>query len=273
MAFNPNPDIVALVVSYCDGRLCLFDYSSMTLSITIPDVYAQSLACSTDGHSLVTGSSHGTIKIFDFDHDYDRKLILAPIYRIDRLYDSVRGVAFSSSGLRFLDVHSQQCRVWEPASLVRKTNELESISDAATLPVTTVRMSTGAEEPQITSLLAISENGHHIIAGKQGGDVCLFSTIDGAEVDTLYRHARGVSVVHVAFGEVRNLIISADDSGRVLIGEIVMPLSNIASQSKDQKNPAVQIVLDKRFGGAVVSLLVNREADRLLIMGHSVDEL
>ncbi|KAL7791473.1 hypothetical protein V8C37DRAFT_402997 [Trichoderma ceciliae] len=273
MVFNPNPDIIALVVSCNDGRLCLFDYSTMTLTFTMPNVYAQSVACSPDGHSLVTGGSHGMIEVFDFDHDYDGNTILMPIYRIDGLYDSIRSVAFSFNGLRFLDVHGQQCRVWEPTALVRKNNELESTSDAATLPVTTVGMLNGPEEPEITSLLEISADGRCAIAGKQRGDVCLFSTADGAEVGTLYRHARGVSVVRVALGEARNLVVSADDSGRVLVGELAMPLRDIATQLQTPKLPAARIVLDRRFGGAVVRLLINSAADRLLITGHNVDEL
>ncbi|KAL6834900.1 hypothetical protein V8C40DRAFT_233072 [Trichoderma camerunense] len=273
MVFNPNPDIIALIVSCNDGRLCIFDYLTMKLTFTMPNVYAQSVACSPDGHSLVTGGSHGMIEVFDFDHDYDGNTILMPIYRIDGLYDSVRGVAFSFNGLRFLDVHSQQCRVWEPTALVRKNNELESTSDAATLPVTTVGMLNGPEEPEITSLLEVSRDGQCVLAGKRRGDVCLFSTADGAEAGKLYQHARGVSVIAVALGEEKNIVVSADDSGRVLVGELLMPLRDIATGFQGQKQPAARITLDRRFGGAVVRLLINDAADRLLITGHNFDEL
>ncbi|KAL7934080.1 hypothetical protein V8C35DRAFT_303155 [Trichoderma chlorosporum] len=273
MVFNPNPDIIALVVSCNDGRLCIFDYLTMELTFTMPNVYAQSVACSPDGHSLVTGGSHGMIEVFDFDHDYDGRIILMPIYRIDGIYDFVRGVAFSFSGLRFLDVHSQQCRVWEPTALVRKNNELESTSDAATLPVTTVGMLNGPEEPEITSPLEVSRDGQCVITGKRGGDVCLFSTADGTEAGTLYRHSRGVSVIGVALGEEKNIVVSADDSGRVLVGELTMPLRDIAAGFQEQKQPAARIILDSRFGGAIVRFIINSAADRLLITGHKFDEL
>ncbi|KAH6611490.1 hypothetical protein Trco_001510 [Trichoderma cornu-damae] len=274
MVFNPNPDIIALVVSCNDGRLCLFDYSTMALTFAMPNVYAQSVACSPDGHSLVTGGSHGVIEVFDFDHDYDGRTILMPIYRIDGLHDSIRSVAFSFSGLRFLDVHGQQCRVWEPAALVRKNNELESTSDAATLPVTTVGMLNGPEEPDITSRLETSADGRCVVAGKRRGNVSLFSAVDGTELGTLYRHSRGVSVVGVALGERGNLVVSADDSGRVLVCELATPLRDIATQLQGGKQPAAGVVLDRRFGGgAVVRLLINAAADRLLVTGHRVDEL
>lgn len=273
MVFNPNSDIIALIVSFNDGRLCVFNYFTMKLMFTIHKVYAQSVACSPDGHSLVTGGSHGTIEVFDFDHDYDGNTILMPIYRIDGLYDTIRSIAFSYNGLRFLDVHGQQCRVWEPAALVRTNNELESTSDAATLPVTAVGALNGSEDPEITSLLEISSDGRYAIAGNQRGGVSLFSVADGAEIGTLYRHARGVSVTKLALGERKNLIVSADESGRLLISEPSISLRDAATLAPGQKMPAARTILDRRFNGAVVRLLLNSAADRLLVTGHNVSEL
>lgn len=273
MVFNSNPDIIALIVSFNDGRLCVFNYFTMELMFTTHKVYAQSVACSPDGHSLVTGGSHGTIEVFDFDHDYDGNTILMPIYRIDGLYDPIRSVAFSYNGLRFLDVHSQQCRVWEPAALVRTNNELESTSDAATLPVTAVGALNGSEDPDITSLLEISSDGRYAFAGNQRGEVSLFSVAEGTEIGTLYRHARGVSVTKVALGERENLIVSADESGRVLISEPSILLREATTLVPGQKMPAARTIVDRRFGGAVVRLLLNSAADRLLVTGHNVSEL
>lgn len=275
MVFNPNSDIIALIVSFNDGRLCVFNYFTTKLMLTIQKVYAQSVACSPDGHSLVTGGSHGMIEVFDFDHDYDGNTILMPIYRIDGLYDSIRSVVFSYNGLRFLDVHGQQCRVWEPAALVRTNNELESTSEAATLPVTAVGAIKSSEEPEITSLVEISADGRYAIAGNQRGEVHLFSVADGIKIGTLYRHAKGVSVTKVALDERKNIIVSADESGRVLISEPPMLLREAATvvPVPGQKMAAARTILDRRFGGAVMRLLLNSAADRLLVTGHNVSEL
>ncbi|KAM0477479.1 hypothetical protein ACHAPX_005792 [Trichoderma viride] len=273
MVFNPNPDIIALIISLNDGRLCVFNYFTMKQMFTIHKTYAQSVACSPDGHSLVTGGSHGTMEVFDFDHDYDGNIILVPIYRIDGLYDPIRSVAFSFDGLRFLDVHRQQCRVWEPAALVRANNELESTSDAATLPVTAVGAMNGSEDPEITGLLEITSDGRYAIGGNRRGEVSLFSVADGTEIGTLYHHARGVSVTKVALGESRNLIVSADESGRVLISEPAILLREATALGPGQKMPTTRTILDRRFGGAVVRLLLNGAADRLLITGHNVSQL
>lgn len=128
----------------------------MALTFTVPNVYAQSVACSPNGRSLVTGSCHGIIEVFDFDHDYNGSTILMPIYRINALYDSIRGVVFSSDGVRLLNVRGQQCRMWEPTALIRKNSELERTSDDSTLPVLTVGMLDSPEEPEITTPVVIS---------------------------------------------------------------------------------------------------------------------
>ncbi|KAI1134032.1 WD40-repeat-containing domain protein [Hypoxylon sp. FL0543] len=270
MTFNPNPEITALAVSYSDGRLCLFDYTTMALTFTRPNVFANSIACSPDGRSLVTGSTRGVIEIFEFDQDHTGNMAFVPIYCIQAFDDSIRCVAFSADGLRFVDLHDQQCRVWAPAALMRKDNELESISDVAPLPPKIVSTREDFETPEVTSNLAVSSNGGCVVAGKSNGEVLAFSAFDGKELGTLYGHGRGVSVVKVAIGEARNLIISADDSGRVLVAELN---TSLPASSAAQKLPAAHIILNHRFGAAVVNLLVNHSADRLLISGRTMEQL
>jgi hypothetical protein len=131
----------------------------------------------------------------------------------------------------------------------------------------------GPEDPEITSPLTASTDGGCVVAGKSSGDVAVFSTVDGKELGVLYRHARGVSIVGVALGELHNLVISADDSGRVLAAELATPLPKAAAAVQPQKLSAARVVLDRRFGGAVMRMLVNAAADRLLVSGRDIDEL
>ncbi|KAI1091825.1 WD40-repeat-containing domain protein [Rostrohypoxylon terebratum] len=270
MIFNPNPEIAALVVSHNDGRLCLFDYTTMTPTVTRPNVFANSIACSPDGRSLVTGSSRGIIEVFEFDQDHYGNMILVPIYGIQGFDDSIRSVAFSTDGLRFVDLHDQQCRLWAPAALMRTDNEMESVSDIVPPTPKIIGILDDSEIPEITSPLAVSSNGGCVVAGKSNGEVVVFSAMDGEELGILYRHGRGVSVVNVTLGGARNLVVSADDSGRVLVVELA---TSLPASSATQKLPTTHITMDRRFGAAVVGLLVNPSTDRLLISGHNIDEL
>lgn len=188
MAFNPNYEIPALIVSYADGSLNVFNYTTLKLDSLRPNVYANSLSCSKDGRILVCGTSQGTIHVYEFDQGNTGNIVLTPIYRINSLEDAIRGVAFHFEGLRFVDITRRQCRVWEPAALVRRDNEVESTSDVVSLPHRTVGAVVASEKPSISTLLATSKDGRFIVGGNSSGQVILFSADDGSELGTAYSH-------------------------------------------------------------------------------------
>ncbi|KAK4098485.1 hypothetical protein N658DRAFT_431842, partial [Parathielavia hyrcaniae] len=279
MAFSPNPGIPALVVSFQDGSLCVFNYSTMELQVRLTNVYANAVACSADGRTVITGSSQGLIEVFELEQDYTCAAItLTTIYRTNHpLDETITGVGFSADGLRFVDIRGRQGRVWAPAALVRKgTSEREgsvrsSDADVALLfpprPTHVVLEPLGS--PGITSSLVPSSDGKLVVAGKSDGNVALFSAADAEEIGLLQQHGRGASIISVALVESRNWVISADGS-RVLVAETDIPLSEISAASS-LKNPT--IVLDQRFDGAVTGVLANGAGDRILVSGHYNDEL
>ncbi|KAK4445761.1 hypothetical protein QBC34DRAFT_160610 [Podospora aff. communis PSN243] len=279
MVFNPNPEMPALVVSYQEGNLCVFDYTDMNLQTLKPQVYAHSIACSSDGRSLVTGSNQGLIEVFDFDRGNDGLITLVPIYRSSHPLDqTIRGVAFNTDGLRVIDIRGRQGRVWAPALLVRKSDSdfENSVVDSAPgdasslLPPKPMGVVHSLANPTITSPLRATLDGRFIVAGNSSGEVILFSTADASLVSVLFQHARGTSVVDITLGEPRNMVISADDSGRILIAELSAPMSRIFEVPKPQH---ARTILDRRFGTAVAHLLLNACIDRLLVCGRHKDEL
>ncbi|RYP35688.1 hypothetical protein DL767_003709 [Monosporascus sp. MG133] len=270
MAFNPNPEVDVLVVSYNNGVLCLFNYSTMEMTFKKPDVHAYSLACSPDGRSLVTGSNQGKIEVFEFDQDNYGNTILLLIHRINAFDDSIRCITFNYDGLQFVDVRGQQCRVWAPAALLRKDSELESTSDAVPMPPKTFAMLDTSEEPEITSRLVVSNDGTWAVAGKSNGSVVLLSAADGSEISCLYQHAKGVSITCVALGEQQGLVISADDSGRILIAKIATRPLEIEESGKLSLST---VIFGRRFRTAVVDILVNARANRLLLTLRDINEL
>jgi WD40 repeat protein len=280
MAFSPNPEIPALLVAFQDGSLCVFDYSTMELQVTRPDVYASSLALSPDGRTVVIGSNQGILEVFELEQAHSgASITLNIIYRSNHpLDEAIRRVAFSADGLRFVDVRGRQGRVWAPAALVRKgTSERESSigsseADLASLfpprPSHRVLQTTG--EPKITSPVIPSVDGKLVVAGNSNGDVVLFSTVDAEAIGTLYQHGRGASIVSLALVESRNRVISADDGARILVADFEVPLARVAATPSLTK-PA--IVLDQRFEGAVARILVNAAGDRVFLSGRYTAQL
>ena len=278
MTFNPNPEMPTLIVAYQDGALCVFDCTTMSLHFRQPDVFAHNLACSSDGHSLVVGSSQGSIDVFEFDYDHEGRVTLTPIYRVSNTSDElIRGVAFSLDGRRFVDIAGQQARVWAPACLVRKqagkfeSSTRDSTNPSILLPTTSTVLGSEIEDVQISSPLVVSANGGYVVAGRDNGDVVLFSADTGKEVGVLYQHSRGASIVSVVLCDSTKLALSADDSGRVIGADISTP--QYSTVAAEPTLAPTCIVLDRRFNGAIVSLLPNATGDRLLVCGRSVIEL
>jgi hypothetical protein len=175
-------------------------------------------------------------------------------------------------------VRGRQGRLWAPAALVRKsTSELESSrgsseADAALLlaPKSSGVMLNTLGSAEITSTLIPSADGKFVIAGRSNGDVVLFSTADARQIAVIYQHARGASIVSLAFVEELNRVISADDAARVLVVDLPASISKLGPTLGPIKAP---IVLDRRFGGAVASVLANAIGNKVLIHGRNSDEL
>ncbi|TGO54275.1 hypothetical protein BOTNAR_0272g00010 [Botryotinia narcissicola] len=256
MAFNPSPEINLLFVSYGDGELVVFDPRTTELKHRIPDVHAQTLACSPDGRTLATGSPFGTIRLFEFDGSEDANLSL--IYRINAYDEGIRSLVFSGDGLRFIDIRGSLCRVWEPAALVRKpfsdSNNIDT-SAPERASVDTVGMIEGILKPDITAI-AVGSSGEWVFCGRQDGSVAIYNTQDGLENTRLYQHATNISITRIVWGDNTRILATADESGRMLIQRLVES-SNIWSLS--------ETIFDYRFPDAITGLSFNPENNILLV--------
>jgi WD40 repeat protein len=258
LAFNPSLAVNILVASYADGELAVYDVESTEIRYRSLDVYAHSLACSPDGRTLVTGSSRGTIQIFEFAGT--RRDTLSLIYRINGYEEGIRGIAFSSDSLHFADIRGSQYRIWEPAVLVR--NDLDEgnqneLSQAIHLEPELVGMLGGPLEAKITAMCC-HPSGDIVFCGKRDGSVAYFNTHTATQDGVLYRHAAKTRITCMAYSERRRLLITADESGRVLINNVSM------SQTGCE---VVALVAEIRSEVSAAALLPDASGTRILIKG------
>jgi len=244
LAFNPNIEIDVLVASYGDGELAVFNKTSNDLRDCISNVFAQALACSPDGSMLVTGSPRGSIRIFEFGGIDGDKLSL--VYRINAYEDAIRSIAFSGDSLHFADIRGSHCRLWEPAVLVQNDVDQGSqseFSQGSTFVSESRDAEEGSQEAAITAICS-DDTGKYAFCGKLDGTVALFKTQSATQRNVLYRHAFNVRITSIAYHERRNLLMTADESGRVLIyklslregvGEVASVTSDISTEESIQK--------------------------------------
>lgn len=265
MVFNPSPEINVLLASYGDGELTVYDLWSAEPKHRLSGVFAHSMICSPDGRSLVTGSSQGTIQIFDFGGVFGDKLNM--IYQIDAYEDGIKALSFGQDSLRFIDIRVSQCRVWEPAVLVRKDLDEGSHSELSQ-PLPPLPKRSGILEssraPEITAIFC-NTDGKTVFCGRQDGSVLSYRTLDGEKTGILYSHAANVTVVALALASAQDhRLISADESGRLLIAKVLM---------EKEKWSACEILADVRLNESITTILVSPVADRFLVVGEKTDAL
>ena len=247
LAFNPNIEIDVLVASYGDGELAVFNKTSNELRYCVPNVFAQVLACSPDGSMLVTGSSRGMVRMFEFGGTEGDRLSL--VYRINAYEDAIRSIAFGSDSSHFAVIHGSHCRLWEPAVLAQ--NDVDEGSQSEFSQGSTVVFEPKIAEERLEeagiSAVCSDEVGIWAFCGTLDGAVILFETQVAKQRAVLYRHALHVRITSIAYHERRNLLMTADESGRILIyklslehnidddSDIASPVSDISTEESIQK--------------------------------------
>jgi len=255
LAFNPSIEIDVLVASYGDGELAVFNKTSNSLRDCIPNVFAQALACSPDGSMLVTGSPRGSIRIFEFGGIEGDQLSL--VYRINTHEDAIRSIAFSGDSLHFADIRGSHCRLWEPAVLVHSdVNEgsQSEFSQGSTFVPESGNAEEGSQEAGIT-VICSDDTGTYAFCGKLDGTVALFETQSATQRDILYRHALNIRITCIAYHERRNLLMTADESGRVLIYQISLgkDVGKVASVVSDMSTEeSIQRLLPDPSGNGLL---------------------
>ena len=265
MEFQPSLEISLLIASYGDGELVAYNPKTLELRHRTANVNAHTLACSPDGRTLVTGSSFGTIQVFDFDGAGGETL--TPIYRIDAYEEGIKSLTFSNDSLRFIDIRGSQCRVWEPSVLVRKDledcDDESEVSDPSPMVNASVKMAEGDIKAEITAMVC-DNDGDAVFYGKQDGSVIACLIQDVNQDWLLYKHSSNTAITSIAWGQREHILASVDESSRIVIRKLVKH-QTVWSAS--------EILTDQRFAGSVCGLLISPTNDTLLVDGKESFEL
>lgn len=256
--FCSDPAKNLLAATYFDGELILFNPDDPKDNTIVASTMAggEVLACSPDGKIVATGDSGGNVQLFEFE-------TLKLLYRINSWDDSIRSLAFSEDGRRFIDIRGSTCNVWEPSELIRQEPaDQNSDSDARSSTVKEIDHVDDADLVMITAC-AVHPRGLFVICGKDDGSVCLYDARSGLQTHVLYNHGQGAAITRLTYDVKSGFIASADDSSTVLVHKMI----NETIPAKGAGDWMRRI----KFDGSINQLLIGSQ--RLFIIAPSTISL
>ncbi|KAL8907430.1 MAG: hypothetical protein Q9207_001400 [Kuettlingeria erythrocarpa] len=254
IVFNPWKSTSLLAAAYEAGEIIVFDPREGTIVATYKaDTDTQTLACSPDGKTLISGDSQGTVRIFDF-------FTLKLLYVMHCQGKHIVALSFCSDNLRFVDIRGSESNIWEPAVLARQAAE-EDASDTNSMDVQELPMPEVVEVDKITAVLADCQ-GSSVFCGTADGVLKVVDSDTKQQSSNLYKHSRGIAIMKLAFDGRRNTLASADSSSRTFVHRLTRSTTGWELGN---------LLLDHRMEEAVEQLLFSPDGKQLLIVTTTAD--
>ncbi|KAF2202796.1 WD40 repeat-like protein [Delitschia confertaspora ATCC 74209] len=195
---------------------------------------AKGMACSPCGKYLLTYGADGSVKVFGLpDYSRSQKHSLRPIYHLVHP-EHVRDVTFGPDGRRFYDLRDSICSVWEP----ERTTSMSSLA-----PVTAI---------------ACAPKDLGFCCGRDDGAISVHEMRTGTKIRFLPGHVLDMAIIGLTWSSSGRWIASADDSGRVLVRKVHMPM--VPDQKMKVYKPS-----DFRISSDGINQLLFSSNDRYLL--------
>ncbi|THX79464.1 hypothetical protein D6D05_04942 [Aureobasidium pullulans] len=254
LLFSRSPESSLLVASYTLADLVLFDVRLKKVKVTVSKAGAYyRLSASPDGRTFAAGSNDGTIKLYDFE-------TLRVVYTIRSEDHAITTLAFNHDSVRLFDIrgNGRSCRVWEPAALLRREIETESVRTPSTYSRDNHEdvIDRNDDNVSIVTALACHKEGRYIV-GKNDATVWLFDSHSGKAVTQLFKlHA---SITKLGFHKEHSLLISVDTAGYLFVHRL---------QLERDEWCAKEVFQHQSMGTGVQHSIMNHKCDRILICAN-----
>ena len=258
--FNPKAEVSLAAVVYDSRDVAVFDpWTQQTHAVV--DADASTLAASSDGTVLATGSGDGVIKLYEFE-------TLKLMFQIISRQEDIRILAFNSNNLRFLDLRGNHCNVWEPSVLVRRTGPGDDSSlDFSENMIDGPECSASPifDDDLVITALTFHDNGEYVFCGRENGSVAIHSCKSGQLIREAFSHSRNVAISTLEWNKHESLLAICDRSGDVAVRKF----NTNASIPLSFDEP----LLRQKSSSVVHQVIFHPHAAQLLISTAEADEL
>lgn len=215
---------------------------------------ANFISVSPDAKCLATGDPNGIVKLYD----------LAGFYLVYQFaaQDPVFDLCFAPDSRRLYDVRGLYANVWEPAALLRLSEETDSSNSSSTHVDNTVLHMSRKIDPVMA--LASPPVGNVFCSGTESGVISVTDPDRSASME-IRKSQSFMSIEHIAWSGDGKCVGFTDLSGRVFVR--LMGASNMEAGGW-AKEANIEIAMN-RGQGHVSQLLFHPTLDRLLIYSAS----
>ncbi|KAI1425810.1 hypothetical protein F5Y12DRAFT_347836 [Xylaria sp. FL1777] len=259
VAFGSTLQNNLLVAAYLDGDVVVFDTDSGERRGSLDQINAQTIACSPDGRTLATADSQGNVDLFDLR-------TLKHIYRLGYDSDAVttKKLAFTSDGLRLLNIRGGQFGVWDPTVLLRQESD-DEISDAVPHSAVAENVESDAGEAVTITAMACMRDASEVICGKEDGTVHIYNISSEPRSRELFTQTENFAITVLHFDDDSSILTCADTGGRVTSRRLIR-------ETQGGWAPG-EIIFYKTCQSSIRQLIASAKHNRLLISTVSLDAL
>lgn len=258
-----------LAAAYNDGDMYVYDTEDGSAIASAVGANTVLLSSSPNGGTLAAVDSYGNLTLFDFE-------TLKALYGVR--FDTpipLKGLVFTADSRRFIEIRGAQCRVWQPAVLLRTDLREEEKSD-------TLSVSTGLQEIHVKSgdahvvnisAIACLQSSNAVFYAMDDGSVHVCDLTGETETQLLFVQTQGVSIHILAFDEDANLLACGDMCGRVSVRKVIR--TQVPRQRRtawEVQEPLIENPLQNASLG-LKQIFVSGKHSRLLLCGDPLDIL
>ncbi|POS75159.1 hypothetical protein DHEL01_v206445 [Diaporthe helianthi] len=268
VTFSQAVETGLLAAASIDGDAFVYDIITGEPIASVEDSNIVTLSSSPDGRTLAGADSHGNLTLFEFS-------TLRVLQRIQ--FDTQlmpKSMVFTSDSLRIIEIRGDQCRVWEPSTLLRA--EISEDGDSDTLFGSTELHDHYHTErkPEITAMVCCLSSSTVFYAVSDGSVYgCDISGESDTQLLFVLTSRCPVHILHI--DERSSLLSTGDRSNRIMVRKVVR--LNIQTQPASWRiDPDPPIPNIQGPGGNSVilqSVITSGEHLRILISQDEMDSL
>jgi len=206
-----------LAAIYDDGDMYVYDTENGSPIASAISANTASLSSSPDGRTLAIVDSYGNLTLFDFQ-------TLKALYHVK--FDTpipVKGLVFTADSHRFIEIRGPQCRVWQPAVLLRTDLRDEENSDTVSVNTEPQEINVKRSDAKVVNISALAclQSSDAVFYAMDDGSVHVCDLAGGTNTQPLFVQSRGFPIHLLAVDEDASLLACGDIAGQLTVRKVI----------------------------------------------------